>query len=128
MNSLFPVVVKSVLLLFLSANNPDVLDKLEGLIAQWSRVIEQVLAESEQVYIYIYLLLFVSFPVKGKPYCQRLAPTKMLEAVETDSLLSLFFFFFVFVTKLLPTSNGVILCERDLSLRPSFENVPFLFL
>lgn len=36
-------------LLFLSANNPDVVDKLEDLIAQWSKVIEQVLAESEQV-------------------------------------------------------------------------------
>ena len=58
MNSLFPVVVKSVLLLFLSANNPDVLDKLEGLIAQWSRVIEQVLAESEQVYISIVVRIF----------------------------------------------------------------------
>ena len=58
MNSLFPDVVKSVLLLFLSANNPDVLDKLEGLIAQWSRVIEQVLAESEQVYISIVVRIF----------------------------------------------------------------------
>ena len=58
MNSLFPVVVKSVLLLFLSANNPDVLDKLERLIAQWSRVIEQVLAESEQVYISIVICIF----------------------------------------------------------------------
>ena len=35
--------------LVLLANNPDVVDKLEGLIAQWSKVIEQVLAESEQV-------------------------------------------------------------------------------
>ena len=33
----------------LSANNPDVVDKLEGLVALWSKVIEQVLAESEQV-------------------------------------------------------------------------------
>lgn len=32
-----------------SANNPDVVDKLEGLVALWSKVIEQVLAESEQV-------------------------------------------------------------------------------
>lgn len=35
--------------IILSANNPDVVDKLEGLVAQWSKVIEQVLAESEQV-------------------------------------------------------------------------------
>ena len=105
MNRLFPVVVKSVLLLFLSANNPDVVDKLEGLIAQWSRVIEQVLAESEQVYIYCYLCLF---PFMGKPYCQRLAPTKMLVAVESDSLISPLFFFFV--SKLFLTSNGFILC------------------
>ncbi|KAJ7385896.1 hypothetical protein OS493_013932 [Desmophyllum pertusum] len=33
----------------LAANNPDVVDKLEGLVAQWSKVIEQVLAESEQM-------------------------------------------------------------------------------
>ncbi|XP_066028864.1 dynein axonemal heavy chain 5 isoform X2 [Pocillopora verrucosa] len=33
----------------LAANNPDVLDKLEGLVALWSKVIEQVLAESEQM-------------------------------------------------------------------------------
>ena len=31
------------------ANNPDTVDKLEGLVALWSKVIEQVLAESEQV-------------------------------------------------------------------------------
>ena len=36
-------------IIILSANNPDVLDKLEGLVALWSKVIEQVLAESEQV-------------------------------------------------------------------------------
>ena len=42
-------------LLFLLANNPDVVDKLEGLIAQWSKVIEQVLAESEQVGAYNFL-------------------------------------------------------------------------
>lgn len=37
------------LTIVLSANNPDVVDKLEGLVALWSKVIEQVLAESEQV-------------------------------------------------------------------------------
>ena len=34
------------------ANNPDIVDKLEGLVALWSKVIEQVLAESEQVGTY----------------------------------------------------------------------------
>ena len=34
---------------FFVANNPDVVDKLEGLVAFWSKDIEQVLAESEQV-------------------------------------------------------------------------------
>ena len=38
--------------LFYLANNPDVVDKLEGLVALWSKVIEQVLAESEQVGMY----------------------------------------------------------------------------
>ncbi|XP_048577391.1 dynein axonemal heavy chain 5 isoform X1 [Nematostella vectensis] len=33
----------------MAANNPDVVDKLEGLIAHWARDIEQVLAESEQM-------------------------------------------------------------------------------
>ena len=36
-------------LCFFLANNPDTVDKLEGLVALWSKVIEQVLAESEQV-------------------------------------------------------------------------------
>jgi len=36
-------------LLYFTASNPDIVDKLEGLIAYWSKEIEQVLAESEQV-------------------------------------------------------------------------------
>jgi dynein heavy chain len=32
-----------------AASNLDIVDKLEGLIALWSKEIEQVLAESEQV-------------------------------------------------------------------------------
>ena len=44
--------------LVLLANNPDVVDKLEGLIAQWSKVIEQVLAESEQVGLFNPLSIF----------------------------------------------------------------------
>ena len=52
-------------LCFFLANNPDTVDKLEGLVALWSKVIEQVLAESEQVghtplwlmYSTLYLLL-----------------------------------------------------------------------
>ena len=46
--------------LFILANNPDVVDKLEGLIAQWSKVIEQVLAESEQVGNVIVFIMFKS--------------------------------------------------------------------
>lgn len=49
--------------LFLLANNPDVVDKLEDLIAQWSKVIEQVLAESEQVSGYYYICLSLKFKV-----------------------------------------------------------------
>lgn len=50
---------------YFSANNPDVLDKLEGLVALWSKVIEQVLAESEQVmwFLFKWLLLILSIHV-----------------------------------------------------------------
>ncbi len=35
--------------LFLLGNNPDLLERIEGLVGVWTKQIEQVLAESEQV-------------------------------------------------------------------------------
>ena len=56
--------------LFILANNPDVVDKLEGLIAQWSKVIEQVLAESEQVGNVIVFILFNQSVLKSSSMFQ----------------------------------------------------------
>ncbi len=37
------------LIFFVLGNNPDLLEKIEGLVGVWTKQIEQVLAESEQV-------------------------------------------------------------------------------
>ena len=48
------------------------MDKLEGLIAQWSKVIEQVLAESEQVGNVIVIIMFNQSVLKSSSMFQSL--------------------------------------------------------
>lgn len=59
-----PLVLTFVFVIFVLflASNPDIVDKLEGLIALWSKEIEQVLAESEQVCILSISSLPLTYP------------------------------------------------------------------
>ena len=41
-----------ILMPFYAGNNSDLLEQIEGLVAVWTKQIEQVLAESEQVCSY----------------------------------------------------------------------------